>query len=203
MNNPAALVDSTNEPTFAIDLRGKVLAWNRAAEHCFGHRSSEVVGRFCWEVLAGRDPFGNRYCGPGCPIIGMAKRHEAIHRAELDIQTAAGWWSRFRVGTLLVPGDRPSDSALLHHVSRVKSPGDSRLARRRKRREDDRRRARLTPRERELLGHLAEGKGTEELAELLCVSKTTVRNHVRHILRKLRVHSRLEAVACGRRLDLI
>ncbi|HHC08661.1 MAG TPA: response regulator transcription factor [Actinobacteria bacterium] len=58
-----------------------------------------------------------------------------------------------------------------------------------------RRLERLTPREREVLGLLAEGKSGGEIAEELYVSPTTVRNHVQHILGKLEVHSRVEAVA--------
>jgi len=53
----------------------------------------------------------------------------------------------------------------------------------------------LTLREREVLRLLAEGLGTSEIARRLFVSSATARNHVQHILNKLNVHSRLEAVA--------
>jgi DNA-binding NarL/FixJ family response regulator len=52
----------------------------------------------------------------------------------------------------------------------------------------------LTPREYEVLRLLSEGLGTQDMASALSISPSTVRNHVRNILSKLQVHSRLEAV---------
>jgi DNA-binding CsgD family transcriptional regulator len=60
----------------------------------------------------------------------------------------------------------------------------------------------LTHRERQVLNHLADGHTTREIATLLSISGKTVRNHIEHILHKLHAHSRLEAVAVSRRLDL-
>lgn len=53
----------------------------------------------------------------------------------------------------------------------------------------------LTPRQSEVLHLLARGASTGQIAARLHLSKETVRNHVRHILRALNVHSRVEAVA--------
>jgi DNA-binding NarL/FixJ family response regulator len=53
----------------------------------------------------------------------------------------------------------------------------------------------LTDREREILGLLAEGMRNDEIAAKLFISPQTVQTHVRNILGKLRVHSKLEAVA--------
>ena len=53
----------------------------------------------------------------------------------------------------------------------------------------------LTDRERALLAELAHGLSTREIADVLHISPTTVRNHVQRILAKLDAHSRLEAVA--------
>ena len=57
----------------------------------------------------------------------------------------------------------------------------------------------LTPRESEVLGLLAAGKSTREMVEALGVSPATVRTHIENILRKLDVHSRLEAVVVALR----
>lgn len=51
----------------------------------------------------------------------------------------------------------------------------------------------LSLREREILTLLGRGYSTRRIAEALCISPNTVRNHVRSILDKLRVHRRLEA----------
>jgi DNA-binding NarL/FixJ family response regulator len=60
----------------------------------------------------------------------------------------------------------------------------------------------LTPRQAEVLGLLELGRSTRQIAEDLHVSRETVRNHVRHLLSALGVHSRLEAVALARKAHL-
>jgi two-component system nitrate/nitrite response regulator NarL len=51
----------------------------------------------------------------------------------------------------------------------------------------------LTPRESEILCHLAEGQSNKVIANHLGISDGTVKLHVKSILRKLDVHSRVEA----------
>jgi two-component system nitrate/nitrite response regulator NarL len=51
----------------------------------------------------------------------------------------------------------------------------------------------LTPREREILRHLAEGQSNKAIGRELGISDGTVKLHVKAILRKLNVHSRVEA----------
>jgi two-component system nitrate/nitrite response regulator NarL len=53
--------------------------------------------------------------------------------------------------------------------------------------------AELTPREHEILCHLAEGQSNKVIAKNLGISDGTVKLHVKAILRKLNVHSRVEA----------
>ena len=53
----------------------------------------------------------------------------------------------------------------------------------------------LTPRQAEVLHLLQHGRSTHQIAAELHLSTETVRNHIRHLLRALGVHSRLEAVA--------
>lgn len=64
-------------------------------------------------------------------------------------------------------------------------------------------RARLTPREVEILRLLAEGARSEDIARRLSVSHNTVRTHIGNILAKLKVHSRLEAAAYALRHGII
>jgi PAS domain S-box-containing protein len=61
----------------------------------------------------------------------------------------------------------------------------------------------LTPRQTEILVQLQRGRSTRQIAEELHLSPETVRNHVRHVLKALDVHSRLEAVAVAQREHLI
>jgi DNA-binding NarL/FixJ family response regulator len=60
----------------------------------------------------------------------------------------------------------------------------------------------LTPREREVLKLLAEGLGQKKIAQALFITPKTVATHIQHILMKLDVHSRAEAVAYAHRNGL-
>jgi len=56
----------------------------------------------------------------------------------------------------------------------------------------------LTEREREVLGLLARGRGTQEIAERLGLSPKTIRNHVANICTKLQVEDRAHAILRAR-----
>ena len=61
----------------------------------------------------------------------------------------------------------------------------------------------LTSRQNDVLQLLGEGASTDQIAAALHLSKETVRNHIRHILRALGAHSRLEAVTVAHRRGLL
>ena len=58
--------------------------------------------------------------------------------------------------------------------------------------------AALTPREREVLTHLANGSGLREVGKRLHMSQKTLSTHLQNLRNKLGVHSTLEAVALAR-----
>jgi len=62
---------------------------------------------------------------------------------------------------------------------------------------------RLTGRELEVLKLVAEGMSNREIAGELYISENTVKNHVRNILEKLHLHSRMEAVVYAVREKLL
>jgi two-component system response regulator DevR len=62
---------------------------------------------------------------------------------------------------------------------------------------------RLTVREQEVLELLASGKTGSEIAEDLHIAPLTVRTHIRNLMSKLGVHSRLEAVTFAMKNGLI
>lgn len=62
---------------------------------------------------------------------------------------------------------------------------------------------RLTERELEVLSLVAKGKANKEIATQLFISENTVKNHVRNILEKLQLHSRVEAALYAMRRNLI
>ena len=61
----------------------------------------------------------------------------------------------------------------------------------------------LTARELEVLKLVAKGMSNREIADELFISENTVKNHVRNILEKLHLHSRMEAVMYALREKLL
>ncbi|HLN15668.1 MAG TPA: response regulator transcription factor [Acidimicrobiales bacterium] len=61
----------------------------------------------------------------------------------------------------------------------------------------------LSPRELEVLQLLADGASTDEIVARLVISPHTARNHVRNILSKMGVHSKLEAVSVAAREGIV
>lgn len=61
----------------------------------------------------------------------------------------------------------------------------------------------LSPREHEILTLLANGRTQREIATALAISPKTVATHIQHLLSKLGVHSRAQAVGVAYRLGLV
>jgi DNA-binding CsgD family transcriptional regulator len=188
-------VSSVTEPAFSIDPNAVILAWNEGAERLFGYKAAAVLGRRCWDVLSGRDMFGNQYCGEACPLISMARRHRAISRCELCFRGAADQSICTGVSTMVVPGSSGADMTIVHLFTPLGPEPAS----------PDKLAAieRPTAREIEVLRLLSDGKRTGHIATQLKVTEATVRNHIQQILHKLNAHSRLEAVCVAWRLGLI
>ncbi|CUU59988.1 DNA-binding response regulator [Frankia sp. CcI49] len=62
---------------------------------------------------------------------------------------------------------------------------------------------RLTDREMEVLRLVAKGLNNRDIAKQLYISENTVKNHIRNILEKLQLHSRMEAVVYAVREKLL
>lgn len=67
----------------------------------------------------------------------------------------------------------------------------------------DRGRGLLSDREIDVLKCLARGQTTSQIAATLFISENTVKTHIRHILEKMEVNNRAEAVARASQMDLI
>lgn len=195
--NLAEILASTADPAFASDERGRIVEWNRGAEDLLGYRAEEVKGRPCHDILHGCDVFGNRYCDEACAIVKMAGRREPVRHFEIEVRKASG--ESLRVGISVLVIGEPPDLALLHLLLPASTGSEPEIA---ARPTTDPAEV-LTPREVEVLRLLAAGNSSQDIAGQLTVSLTTVRTHVQNILRKLEVHSQLEAVSLAFRTGLI
>src|SRR5262249_9755553 len=61
----------------------------------------------------------------------------------------------------------------------------------------------LTPRETEIMNHLAEGKTVRKIAGILGLSTKTVEAHKFNLMRKLGIHNKAELVHCAIRKKLV
>lgn len=191
------VLSSTNESAYTVDRDGQVVAWNQSAEQTFGFTEFQALGQKCWKLLSGRDIFGNQYCCQGCPVRAAAFNHQPVSSFQLDFETAAHKRKRFTITTLLL-FINPRSELLVHlchpeSIAPKHSAAESTVCRLR----DP-----LTARELEVLTLLHKGMTVSAIAGKLSVCTSTVRNHTQHILSKLNVHSRYEAVALGRKLGL-
>ncbi len=199
------VLEGSSDAVVATDERGRVVIWNRAAERLLGYRADEVLGRPCFDVLDGIDPCGGRFCRRECELTRMARRRESVRQFEMSVRSSAGERVPASFSILTVPGASPEEFTIFHVFRRTGKAGPVERGRRAAHAgapaAPDASAASLTPRELEILRRLDEGSGTREIAAALRIRPTTVRTHVQHILRKLDVHSRLEAVALtlGRR----
>ena len=221
--DPLEIIESTAEPAFATDESFRVVIWNTAAERLLGFRPEDVLGRSCYDVICGRDSFGNRFCDENCNVVGMIRRRESINRFSLLIRCADGGSRPVWVTIISVPGPKKFQCTIIHILGAVGDPagpgvvdrGDSPGLVQRgpvgagvagvasATEAPEPAPPVLTSREQEVLSLMAEGTGTAEIADSLFISISTVRSHTQSILGKLDAHSKLEAVAIALRKRLI
>jgi DNA-binding CsgD family transcriptional regulator len=208
-SDPLDLFASGDPPAFATDSWHRITFWNRGAERVLGHAAAEVLGRPCFDVMKGRDIFGNRYCYEKCPVFATVRKGESPSAFDLVVPNGGPDARTLSVTTLQVQGARPDLFTIVHilrpvdearrlaqalenlGVGRVAvgghaapgEPGAPAPA------------PPLTPRETEILRCVAGGLQNKEIAQRLDISLATVRNHIHNILEKLDVHSKLEAVS--------
>ena len=217
MSDPLDIVASTAEAAFATDEEGRIVIWNRPAERLLGHSAERVLGKPCHEVLCGRDVFGNRFCDEDCALQQMVHRHEAVRRFEMEIRRESGQLLRVGVAVIVVPGPKPSQYSIIHLLQPLpaeRKGGDlvslgsppaaaAAAAVATAAFPPPPAHSSLSAREVEVLRLLADGASTSAVADRLFISVATVRNHIQNILRKLDVHSKLEAVSLALRSRLI
>jgi DNA-binding CsgD family transcriptional regulator len=192
----------TMDAAFAVDQRGEIVLWNSSAEKMFGYSASEALGQWCWELLRGKDTYDNWYCSKCCPLREMAFHHEPVNEFHASFKSASEERKQCAINSLTILNS-PGNERLLHicrpvretpevendvaeNITPVNSLDDV-----------------LSHRETEVLKLLGDGEKTREIASIMNIKISTVRIHIGHVLLKLKVHKRRDAVRLGRQLGLI
>jgi DNA-binding CsgD family transcriptional regulator len=218
---PLEAFDAAGEAVLCSDAQSIVRLINRPAELLLGCDRERVLGQRCWNVARLRYANGAPFCGPECPVRKLARDGERVPRAWLVRQRRGKRPLALELFTVVVPAKIDRPHSVLHLIAPALVPvswhrgrgGDSsrtpkpvevggRLPRGAHRVDADSQKvlagavsrlSLLSPREREVLELLGTGFSTRAISVNLGISDNTVRNHVRSILDKLKVHRRIEA----------
>lgn len=206
LNELLDVLGRTADAMIAIDAELRIVAWNEAATKLLGYPASEALGKPCHEILAWRDRCGDAVCNGFCPAASPGDPDEVIETREVLGRSATGKTLWLSASTIVPPAEFRHRCRLVHLIREVAlppelerviverlegwSPGTA---------EGAGRLDVLTSRERDVLQLMTEGLDGAAIAERLYLSPATVRNHVQHILGKLGVHSRVEAIVLALR----
>ena len=159
---------------------GRVMVWSSEAERATGIPTRAAVGRPCHEVLELADSSGSPICASDCHIAHGPRTVGDGERAEVRRPGHPGtMWMWTVTGSC-------GDSRVVVHTFGRRAAGSP-----------------LTRRRIEILGMIARGMSTSEVATALYLSPATVRNHVAHILDRLGAGARAQAVSRARDLGLL
>lgn len=215
----------SGDGAFIIDEQQQIVFWNQAAQKILGFTAEEIINHPCYEVLGGRDEFKRTLCQRYCRVAITILQGHSMPDMDIYARTKEGDRRWINVTTLAYPtGNHNLGQVIVHlfrdatqkkHNERFieeimaatkelrKENGPSSLSTIPAEAPSDPGFEALTPREREVLILLANGLGTDEIADMLNISPATTRNHIQSVLDKLHVHSRLEAVAYAYQHGLI
>jgi DNA-binding CsgD family transcriptional regulator len=210
--DPLEVIAESKLPAYGMDRNDRIVYWNEGAEKILGWKPEEVLGKACYDVLAGRDVFGNVYCAQDCGAVKTAGEGEEPRPFLLDVRKKGTGTVKIVVRTVALPETGPRFSCLMHFIE---AEGESveplvRALRDSVSETPEAGAGRagpvpappspisvspLTAREREIVLLLSNGYAALNIAAKLNLSHATVRNHIQNVLRKLDVHSQVEAVA--------
>lgn len=205
-------LSKTSDGAFVVDGRHRIVYWNEAAEEILGYRSEDVIGLQCYEILGGRDEQGLTLCQRFCRVAIQVKNGDILPNHDVFVRSRTGEGRWLNVTTLAYSSTEEGTREVIVHLFRdvTETKGYQRFANsvlvasEQLQKNGSRQSLSsasmephtgdLTVRESQILELLIQGMGTSEIAGMLIISPSTVRNHVQNILSKLGVHSRLEAI---------
>ncbi|GEM_PF-186652 len=197
------LFAETADGVFVSSPSGEILFCNRAAETILEASAQQIVGQKCGAFFNGRDRNGNQLCQWPCPLKMSLCRGDLIQHFEMATRTRTGKPLWIDVSCVALPCDDNQPPTVVHLFRDVTAAHQLEVLVRQQLAQTQLAMGEetvspigeLTRRELQVVTLMRTGATTAAIAEQLFISKTTVRNHIQNIFSKLKVHSRLEAVA--------
>lgn len=208
MNKLFDIFEQTSDAVFGIDKQGYVHFWNTACNSLLGYSSPQVKGRHCSSLLCGRDLHDRKFCSHNCPVPKQRSEKARSHDFDLIVRQSNGNRVMVNINAYFTPASLAQKSGNISVFFSLRRVSCQRLIRRLANTScavdnNDFATKNLTSRESGILRLASEGNRTRDIAGQLCISQSTVRNHFKNIYKKLRVHSRAEAIGYAIRHDLI
>ncbi len=221
-------IAAAEDGMFAVNGSQHIIYWSERAKRLLGHDASEVVGLPCYEVVRGQRTAGNAtpfaFCTRDCSTIQAVRAGKGVPAYDVACPRSDDE-RRWLNMTILPLGPPLVDQPVAVHL--VRDVTDRRRAEALAGRLASVFRAYqdqggalapvpepgassgadaippLTSRERAVLNCLSSGDDTRRTAARLGISTGTVRNHLSALMRKLGVHTRVEALLRATRLGLV
>jgi PAS domain S-box-containing protein len=86
------LTEFASDAAFAIDVDGKIVAWNNQAQRLLGYNSAEVIGRHCGVVLQATMSGGEPLCHPDCGVIQCLRDCRSCGVPNCHLRHRDGGW---------------------------------------------------------------------------------------------------------------
>ena len=199
----------SDEGLFVADEHQRIVAWSPSAEAALGFRAEEVLGRSCYEVVAGKDVRDHPVCRPRCTAVVNALRGRVTAPYDLAALVNKEGERVWVNNSIVVARDDAGRPLIVHLFRPVKErfePLPSTRIPRGRQPDADAEPAALKPlsrRELEALRMLASGLSTAEIAKAMTISPLTARNHISTIMRKLGARNRVECLIVASERQLI
>ena len=113
----------SDTPALATDIGGHIIFWNSAAERLLDRPKNQVLGRRCYDVLGGKDVFGNRFCHENCSVMAMSRKGESVNGFEICVGSVPQNEQTLNVTVMNVPGERPELGTLVHILQPIDREG--------------------------------------------------------------------------------
>jgi PAS domain S-box-containing protein len=192
----AQVLDQVGLAVIATDVTGTVTTWNERAETLYGWTREEAIGKPILDLKVPADAStlaeevmaairaGQSWQG----AIPVRRKDGSVFTTYMkDSPVLDGDGNVIGIVGVsidLSDGDLAAAMRAIPHAAAPAGTGNH----------QGRRSRLLSPREREILGHLARGLTGEQIAERLVLSPETIRTHIRNAREKLGASTRVEAV---------